>query len=287
MGTTTATVLRRLDALESALGTKLFDRQQNGLRERPACALAKPWAQKATTAALAMLQEVTDIESKPVGNVRLAVPPAVASLFLIPELPRFRARHPEITLDFVASTAIVDLSKREADLAIRTSKPEIGELVVQRLARYQMVVVRSPDLTLPKGWKVADGPWLGWDPSLSRTPSAQWLSMHAPDAKIVMRSTELGTLIAAAQRGLGLLALPEFCALKAGGLVTLRLPGIAPGPPEGAVWLVAHQALRRVARVAAVWDWVVKTFAVPAKPSRRPSGSRENASPTPTTPRNG
>lgn len=266
LGTTAATVLRRLEAFEAAIGARLFDRLPVGLRPTPALALVKPWAEQAETAAVGMLRELSGLERRPEGTVRIAVVPATAALFLVPALPRLRAAYPDITVELAPSTALVDLSMREADLALRTVRPDKGELVVQQLASVKLRVMRSPSLPVKRGAKLHELPWLAYDRSLDHIPESRWLAANVPDARVVMRSTELGTLVAAAKAGVGVVLMAEAVAERAGGLVPVPIP--MPASPEGALWLVAHAALRPVARVAAVWDWLVDSFR-PGRPARR------------------
>jgi DNA-binding transcriptional LysR family regulator len=155
---------------------------------------------------------------------------------------------------------------READLALRTVRPDKGDLVVQQLASVKLGVMRSPSLAVKKGAKLRDLPWLAYDRSLDHIPESRWLAAHVPDARVVMRSTELGTLVAAAKAGVGVVLMAEAVGERAGGLVPVPIP--IPPSPEGALWLVAHAALRPVARVAAVWDWLVESFR-PGRPARR------------------
>lgn len=258
LGTTAATVLRRLEAFEAAIGARLFDRLPSGLRPTPALALVKPWAEQAETAAVGMLRELSGLESRPEGTVRIAVVPATAALVIIPALPRLRAAYPEITIELAPSTALVDLTMREADIAIRTVRPEKGELVLQQLASVRLTVVRSPSLPIKRGAKLGDLPWLSYDRSLAHIPESRWLEAHVPNARVVMRSTELGTLLAAAQAGIGVVLAADAIAERAGGLVPVPVP--LPPMPEGALWLAAHAALRPVARVAVVWDWLLESF---------------------------
>lgn len=259
LGTTTATVLRRLEALEARLGARLFDRLPTGLRPTPAVDLARPWAEQAHAAGAALLREICNTEQTASGVVRLAVPPAVAALFVVPALPSLRALHPDIVLELAPATAVVDLTLREADLAIRTFRPESGDLVVQRLARARLAVVRAPSLRLPRGHDPRTSlPWLGWDRSLAHIPEMSWLLAHVKESRIVFRATELSILLRAAQQGVGALVVAEPIARRAGGLVEVDV-----GPmPSGGVHLVAHRALRGVPRVAAVWDWLLRSFTV-------------------------
>lgn len=258
LGTTAATVLRRLEVFEATLGARLFDRLPSGLRPTPALALVKPWAEQAETAAVGMLRELSGLERRPEGTVRIAVVPATAALVIIPALPRLRAAYPEITIEIAPSTALVDLTMREADIAIRTVRPEKGELVMQQLASVRLSVVRAPSLPIKRGAKLRDLPWLAYDRSLAHIPESRWLDAHVPNARVVMRSTELGTLLAAAQAGIGVVLAADAIAERAGGLVPV--PVAVPPMPESALWLVAHAALRPVARVAVVWDWLVESF---------------------------
>ncbi len=258
LGTTAATVLRRLEVFEATIGARLFDRLPSGLRPTPALALVKPWAEQAETAAVGMLRELSGLERRPEGTVRIAVVPATAALVIIPALPRLRAAYPEITIEIAPSTALVDLTMREADIAIRTVRPEKGELVMQQLASVRLSVVRAPSLPIKRGAKLRDLPWLAYDRSLAHIPESRWLDAHVPNARVVMRSTELGTLLAAAQAGIGVVLAADAIAERAGGLVPV--PVAVPPMPENALWLVAHAALRPVARVAVVWDWLVESF---------------------------
>lgn len=253
---TTATVLRRLERLESELGVRFFDRHPNGLRPTPAFALVRPWAEQAQAAAVGLLRQLSQVEQRPAGVVRLACPPVVGSLFIVPALGSLRARFPELVVELVPATALVDLAQREADLALRTVKPTGGELVVQRLSTYRLGVFGAPHLRplVRKPRRLADFPWVGWSSNMGAVPEAQWLSHVAPDAQVVFRSNELGALLAAARAGLGAIAVADVVASRAGDLEPLKVA--TPPLPEGAMWMVAHQALRPVPRVAAVWDWV-------------------------------
>jgi DNA-binding transcriptional LysR family regulator len=260
---TPATVLRRLERLEAQLGVRLFDRHPSGLRPTPAFALVRPWAEQAQAAAVGLLRQLSQVERRPAGVVRLATPPVVANLFIVPALASLHARFPELVMELVPATALVDLAQREADLAIRTVKPTEGELVVQRLSTYRLGVFGASRLRplVPRPRRLADYPWVSWSASMAAIPEARWLAQAVPEARVVFRSNELGTLIAAAQAGLGALAVADVVARKVAGLVPLEVE--APPLPEGSLWLVAHQALRPVPRVAAVWEWILDQLTPP------------------------
>jgi DNA-binding transcriptional LysR family regulator len=92
--------------------------------------------------------------------------------------------------------------------------------------------------------------------ALSATPESSWLREHIPDARVVLRASDLQVLLGAAQSGIGAVVVAEPLG---------RFAGLVPLPPrhampEGVLWLVAHRALRPVPRVDAVWNWLVSAF---------------------------
>jgi DNA-binding transcriptional LysR family regulator len=244
--------------MEDALGARLFDRTPGGLLPTPALERVLPWAEQAMDALAQMKGELAGLERVPEGVVRVAVLPGVSRFLLAPALPRLLARHPGLAIELLPASAVVDLTRREADLAIRTVRPESGDLVIQRLATFRIAFMAAPEL-LGSRRKVALSqlPWLDFAEEMSGTPESTWRRAQVPVARVVLRSPDVETLIGAARAGLGALAVAQPLGMAAGGLV--ELPTAAPSP-EGALWLVAHRALRHVPRVAVVWDWVARTL---------------------------
>jgi DNA-binding transcriptional LysR family regulator len=263
LGTTAATVLRRLSTLEEALEATLFDRTPGGLLPTHALELALPWAEQAAGALDRMKEELAGLEREPVGVVRLALLPGLASYLAARGLDTFLARYPGLAIELEPASAIVDLTRREADLALRTVRPEKGDLVAQRLTPFRLAVMCSPSLTRRRTKVgIAELPWLATSHALAATPEATWLRDNVPSARVVLRASELQSLLCAAQAGVGALVVAEPLG-RAAGLVSVP---VKRAMPEGALWLVAHRALRPVPRVAAVWDWLVEAFATGETP---------------------
>jgi DNA-binding transcriptional LysR family regulator len=258
LGISPATALRRLESLEEHLGVRLFDRTPSGLLPTVASELALPWAEQVEGAALGLWREVQGLERRAAGVVRFALLPTVASWFLAPAVGRLRTRHPEVLLELLAASAVVDLVRREADLAMRVLRPTHPDLVVKKLAEVRLAVVASPAfLATHPVTSLAALPYLAWDRTID-AGEQRWLDAVVPNANVVLRSTELETLLQAAIAGWGALVVGEPLAVRAG---LVRVPVPTPPMPEVPLWLVAHRALRPVPRIAAVWDWVVDEFA--------------------------
>ena len=255
--TTPARVLRRLGALEESLGAALFDRTPGGLVPTPALERVLPWAEQAAGAIGNMRSEIAGLERAPVGTVHLALVPGLTGFLLTRGLESFLEGHPGLSLEFEPASAIVDLARREADVAIRTVRPTTGDLVVQRLATFSLRVMAAPVLANRKASRrLGELPWLDFTETLSATPESTWLREHVPDARVVLRAPDLQLLLSAAQAGIGALVVAEPPGRQA-GLVPLPT---RQEMPEGTLWLVAHRALRPVPRVDAVWNYLISAF---------------------------
>ncbi len=251
-----STVSRRLAALEASLGTPLFVRTPEGLLPTDVTAELLPAAERAEAAVADVLRTATGAcQSQVEGVVRLAVAESFAAVVLPPHLPSLFAQHPGLRLDLVVSTGLADLSRHEADLAVRFVRPTRGDLVARRLGTTRYAVWASPAYLLGRAdlaWTSLD--WIGWEESWSHLPEARWLREVVGVAPR-LRSTSSIAQQEAARAGAGALLLPRATAAWVPGLVEV------PGPPitlTGDAWLVGHAAMRDVPRVAAVWDWLAQ-----------------------------
>jgi len=254
LGTTATTVLRRIEAAEAVLQVRLFERMPTGLAPTPALYAMLPWAEQIAAGIDGMQREAAALDAGVAGTVRVAVPPMVAELFLVPHLPVL-TRDSGLTVEFAAANEIVHLGRLEADIAIRVARPESGDFMLKKLADFEMCVAASPSLATAAPGSLS---WLAWDRQLSHLPESRWLTAAFPDADIVLRASELGILLTAARHSLGAVVVAEPIAAAMGGLVPVEVDG--PPLAPGSLWIVTHRALRSVPRVTAVVDWIVSCF---------------------------
>jgi DNA-binding transcriptional LysR family regulator len=266
LGVNASTVGRRLDVLEDSLGARLFDRTPDGVRPTAAAELVQPAAERLESAAHELGAAARGIESAPEGVVRLSVAPGVSSEFVAPALPRLLERHPKLKIELDASIGYADLTRREADLAIRGLRPESGDLIARRLGTSGYALMCTPDHAAAQGplRDPAAARWITWQHDLDHIPSGRWITAVVPEEAIVLRTSNIATQIAAVRAGLGIALLPRIY-LAGGELVEVRVgPALRrrlPPPPVDEAWLVGHRALREVPRVAAVWQFIVDEFA--------------------------
>src|SRR4051812_25226388 len=190
LGVDSSTVSRRLTALEDALTTTLFDRNHEGISATKAAEDLMPVAEEMEAAMLRFAHAADGLEREVSGLVRIACPPDVANVIIAPLLRELFALHPALRVEIAPGEAVIDLTRREADLALRTVRPAQGDLVVTRLTSVRWVLVASTELAESIGtlraW--ADAPWVGWGPRLSQIGPAQWLEAHAPGVDPMVRS---------------------------------------------------------------------------------------------------
>ncbi|NUP06225.1 MAG: LysR family transcriptional regulator [Polyangiaceae bacterium] len=263
LGVDVSTMSRRLTALEEALGTRLFDRTRQGLVPTRAAELVLPAAEAMEAALARLTRDVSGLEAAAEGVVRVSVPPGMADAFVAPALPLLRAKYPLIKIELDASVRVLDLSRHEADLALRSVRPAGADLVVTKLSTSPWVVMTSPERAREKLRAWTDAPWIAWDADLASMAPARWLTKHVPRADIALRTSHFASQLRAAEAGLGLVLVPEpyarVCALSAARLGESLLPSAEELPTDD-LWLVGHRALREVPRIAAVWSFLVETF---------------------------
>lgn len=262
LGVDVSTISRRLDRLEADLGAPLFDRTREGTTPTVLAEQMMPHAEAMELAAIRFASAGTQMETEVEGVVRISVPPGVADTFLAPRLLALYRQHPRLLLEIDASVGYVDLGRRQADLAIRANRPTHGELVSTKLVSARTVPLTSPKYARELGSlrRLEDARWIVWGDDLAHLPDAQWLRKHGPGVEPILRTSHLGSQLAAARAGLGVVATAHPFAMT--GLVEVAhgrtLDGAWAELPAGALWLVGPRALRHVPRVAAVWSFLLE-----------------------------
>ncbi len=260
LGIDRATVLRRLDALESRLNASLFDRRHDGcfLTEAGHAIIATVEGIEQAMAAIDHRVSGSDRENE--GTVSVAMPEFLAAKLLVPELPRFTKLHPGITLEVFSGNSMMNLARGEADIALRNRKPDYNSLVSRRAGAAGLGFFASQDYLASRG-DPADGlaghDFVLFDSTLANVPSFGQMEDMARQGRIVMRSNEIMPMVAAAKAGLGLAFLPCIAAHGEAGL-ELVAPGIV---AEREMFLVTRRELLKRARVRLVFDFIVRICA--------------------------
>lgn len=234
LGVNHATVSRRIQSLEQAMGQSLVERRPDGF--------------VLTTAGTRILEPANAMEMAsqvlqrggpdefPKGLVRLNAPPSLVHDFLASRLSRFTIDHPGLDIDVATDVRSVSLERRETDIALRLSKPEDGDIIAKRLSSFGCAFYANATWCreIQEGRKPV---FVGFDEHNAHLPDALWLLRHFPRARISFRASNHTVQAQAAREGAGVALLPHFIARRDGVLMRCSL---APVPPEREIWIVTR-----------------------------------------------
>ena len=251
-----ATVFRRVQACELRLGVRLFER--DGGRYTPTLAgeeMARAGALMQEAANAALLK-VSGRDLRLQGLVRITTTESIAHCLLGPILQECRQRYPEIRLQVAISNEMANLSKRDADIAIRPAQKPPDYLIGKRIsplafavytARSHWQAANADEATnLAQQWGTHQ--WIALDEA-HRT--VNWLAQFQDPEQIGLRINGFAAVRQACLAGLGLALLPCFMAAAEPELQQLSAP-----IPElsSELWLLVHPDLRQTARISAVFQ---------------------------------
>ena len=261
LGLNHATVSRRLEGLEAALGTALFHRRPNGSMLTEAGEQLVPVAERIEAEVLAATERMCAQEAELTGTVRIGAPDGLGNLFLARELSALAHQHPNLVIELVPLPRSFSLSRREADLAIGLDRPTHGRLKFTKLSDYSLglYAARSyldregtpqtvPDLA---GHAVVIGVEdYAYASALDYTAFLQDLTSR------VFRCASVTGQLEAVKAGAGIGILHDFAASEFSELVRV-LPETQ---FQRTYWLTAHPDSREARRVVACREFIVRRF---------------------------
>lgn len=258
LGVTHSTVFRRLGTIEKDMGVRLFERFRDGYAPTAAGEMAAASAVRLEDEVFALERKISGEDLRPSGLVRIATTDTLSAILMRHVAP-MRRLHPEIRLEIAISNAMANLTRREADIAIRPT-PEPPELLVgRRLAGIAYAVYGSHAYWSRHGQgDLSAHDWVGLDDTLANSVIGRWMRENIDASRIACSVDALPALRDAAEAGLGLAMLPCYVGDLVSGL--RRATSQTPSNPRSTLWLLTHNDLRRTARVRATLDFLATAF---------------------------
>lgn len=268
LGVDAATVSRRLDALEAELRCKLFHRTRAGLAPNSAGTKLIDHARRIEGEVRALAFELAPEDRGLGGTVIVTATEAIAAAVLAPALPAFHAKHPAIAIEIATDIRALDLSRREADIALRLLMPTQRDLKVRRLAAVRYALYASPAYlaahSTPEG-DLAGHRLIDWPLPYTVIPQVPWLRARADKAAVVLRSNSAMVRLAAAASGAGIAMLPRLLGDGDARLVAIETEE----PPRQDLFLATHRDLAAVPRIRTTLDFLADTVRRTIKGDRR------------------
>ncbi len=248
LGINHSTVFRRLNRLEKAIGARLFDRLPEGYALTQAGDELAPYAARIGEQVDALSLSLLGKDFKPGGTVRITAPDNIAYTFLPGYIDAFLDDYPDIRVELVAGGASLDLTRREADIAIRATPKPPDYLIARKVCRLAWAFYASPAYLDARGHPgdindLAEQRMIGADGALEKLPAMRWLDKRLSD-RIVVRCNTLDGMSALAEAGLGIALMPDDQFKP-----TLERLFEARPRVVSDLWLLTHPELRRTERV--------------------------------------
>ncbi len=262
VGVDQATVGRRLAALERALGATLFLRTSGGYVLTTAGEVALQAAEKMEHSALDLVRKIQGVDTRLSGEVRVTTTDTLGLEFVMTALRTLHDEHPDVRVLLNTSTQILNLARREADIAVRTVKPDNPDLLTRRLAAWPLGLYASADYLARHGEPLPGTGFEGHDlvvyqPHVEARRPLMLVGETVQAGRIVSGLNSSLMVRAAVRSGLGIgeIAVPIA---ERDGLVRIWPERSNPKPYE--VWMVTHKDLRHTARINAVIDHIAQAF---------------------------
>ncbi len=256
LGVEHSTVARRMAALERAVDAALFYRTAGGYQLTPQGAIVLAGAETMERGMLGLGARLREQAGRLAGRVRLAMLDEFASHWLAPELPAFRSRFPELELQLLTGIAPLDLSRGEAELAIRSPRPRQSGLSAVKLAHVCTGLYAARGYLAGKRVRI-DASSRGLDllvylPAYAALQNAPWFQPVLASSRLLLVTNSTHALLAAARAGAGIAVLPHFMTPAYPELVAVS-EDVSFNDP---MWLVTHPEFRRDPKVRAVAAWL-------------------------------
>jgi DNA-binding transcriptional LysR family regulator len=257
LGLTQPTVGRHIDALEEALGVTLFTRSPRGLNPTPATIALAPHAEAMAVAAAALARSASSEAAIDRGVVRVTASEIVGAEVLPPIFAAFRARNPGVAVELAVTNRTEDLSRGDADIAVRMVRPTQSGLVARRigLTRIRLYAHRDYLARFGEPRSLADLKhhcFIGFDRDNRTFRSAGSFAKSLTREDFGFRCDSDVAQLAALRAGVGIGGCQEAIARRTPELV----PVLSAFQPTLEVWLVMHRDLKAARRVRLLFDWL-------------------------------
>lgn len=257
LGVNHSTVFRRLAELEEKAAAPLFERHRSGYQLTPAGEAMAAVASRIDSDISDFMRKLAGQDLRPRGEIRVTTNDTLLLYLLMPVLARFRTEYPDIRVDIIMSNQALNLSKRDADIAIRATDSPPDNLTGRRVSDLVWAIYgRRSDW--PKGGKnfdvdhpPEDANWVSLGDGFSHLHAVRYIRDHVKNDRVALTVNTVLGLAEAVEAGIGIGPLPCFIADARPDLV--RLSPVDPDFSTG-LWLLTHPDLKGSPRVRAFLD---------------------------------
>ena len=267
-GLTQPTIGRHIETLEHRLGAPLFLRSPRGLQPTDLAQELRPHLQEMAAAAAAAVRDASGAAGSLTGSIRITAPEVVGAEVLPPMLTRFREKHPGAVIELMMSNVVDDLSRREADIAVRMAPPSQSALVARKVGEVAFGFYASAEYLDRHGTPeslddLQNHPVIGFD-TVQRGVRDMTLNLRVSREAFAFRTDSDLAQLAAISAGFGVgVSQPSIARRR--GLVRV-LPNLT--VLTLGIWIVMHENLRGSRRMRLMFDHLVEEVTAYAREGR-------------------
>jgi DNA-binding transcriptional LysR family regulator len=236
LGVDSSTVFRSVQKIERGLGLRLFVRSRSGYLANETAQMLITQAEQIEASLEAAKSSLQQDDRVITGSVRVTTTDTILHGLITPGLHSFKRVHPLISFELHAGNELVNLTKRDADIAVRATQRPPSHLIGKRLGnlRVALFMPSSGRLRSFEEHLSANTPWIAPDDALPEHPSVLWRKKHAPKAWVQYRVNSILTVAELIGQGLGIGILPLFLAR---GRKNLRQVGVPLEESDTPLWI--------------------------------------------------
>jgi len=247
LGVNRSTVLRRIERFQQDLNCRIFNRSVDGYALTPEAEKMIDAAREVESTLYDMQRQIEGRELRLEGELRITTTDTFMVGMLAGPLARFRDKHPHILLDVLVTNRILDLSRRDADIAIRPSGIPDPVFTSYKLCDVNFSIYHNADLNSQDNAKKPS--WIGVTDMLHTSPLGGWYDSKIDPEQIAIRCDSLVAVRSCAEAGMGLALLPTV--LGDSSPLLCQAEGAGTELSIG-LWLMTHPDMIRSARVSAI-----------------------------------
>jgi DNA-binding transcriptional LysR family regulator len=268
-GLTQPTLGRHIETLEQRLGSPLFLRSPRGLQPTDLALELRPHLNEMASAASAAVRDASGAADSLVGSIRITASEVVGAEVLPPMLTAFREQHPGVIIELMLSNVADDLSRREADIAVRMTPPSQNALVARKVGEVTLGFYATADYLARHGTPISfeeleTHTLIGFDSPARKIKELPGVNIAVSREIFTFRSDSDLAQLAATRAGFGIGATQDVIANRYGLVRVL---------PEHTlfhlgIWIVMHENLKGSRRMRLMFDHLVDGFSAYVKEGR-------------------
>jgi len=254
LGQNHSTIFRKINAIEDKTGVRFFERLPGGYAMTEAGMTALQYAERIESEFHALAREVLGQDTRLQGKIRVAAPEAFTTQIAPRLFAEFYRRHPQVVIDIAGGHSALDLSRREADVAIRaTTKPPDASLG-RKVCDFRFAIYATPEYRAQhQDVALADQDWCLIQGTVEWLVPLIWKKKEQGERQTVFSCVTTLAVLNAAAEGMGMTFMPCYV-----GDADSRFVRV--GDPLEALtlelWILTHPDLRHTARVKALMDFL-------------------------------